>query len=157
MQGAEAVVAADMLPITYVRFGPGENQTGRSFPPMAADHPMAALPCIACGDVLAGQATVLVALGPGSDPEAVQKASAGRWFNAVCVAIHEGCSLAVVPPGPVSAERQAEQAARANRLKVLSFVQWGTNGKCPVCEGTPDTGHRDGCEMADAMKEGTAP
>lgn len=124
----------------------------RSFPPMMADHPMAQERCPACGDVFEGQASVLLVLGPGSDPEALEKMQQGRWFNAAAVAVHEACSIANVGP-PSSVD------PRKARLAVLRFVEWegkDDDGRpiCLLCRGRKPN-HDQECELRMALLQDT--
>lgn len=66
---------------------------GRRFGPKPADHPSVGVECPACQvPFAAGDYTVLVPLGPGADPEARQRAAAGRPYDAVAVEIHWECA-----------------------------------------------------------------
>ena len=65
----------------------------RKFGPKGADHFTVGKPCPACQKPFqAGDFTALVALGPGDDPEAQEKAQAGRPYNAVAVEVHYSCA-----------------------------------------------------------------
>jgi hypothetical protein len=72
-------------------------QPPRVFEPLKPDHPLVIEGvdggCPACQMMfLAGDRTVLVPLGPGDDKEAQEKAKAGRFYNAVAVAVHAACA-----------------------------------------------------------------
>ena len=81
-----------------------QPQPPRVFEPLTVDHPLVTdeMVCFACDERFeAGDRKVLVPLGPGNDPEAREKAKAGRFYNAVAVAIHADCAgvtYATVPP-----------------------------------------------------------
>lgn len=65
----------------------------RKFGPKAEDHPSVGEPCPAChSPFVAGDFTALVALGPGNDPDARERAVAGRSHNAVAVEVHWACA-----------------------------------------------------------------
>jgi hypothetical protein len=64
----------------------------RRFGPKPADHPSVGQDCPACHKpFVEGDYTTLVALGPGDDPEAQQRAAAGYAYTAVAVEIHYAC------------------------------------------------------------------
>ena len=61
--------------------------------PKADGHPSVGEPCPACQQPFAeGDLTTLVTLGPGADPEARQRAAAGRPYSAVAVEVHFACA-----------------------------------------------------------------
>lgn len=61
--------------------------------PKQSDHPSVGELCPACRLPFAvGDYTTLVALGPGDDPEAQRKASAGQPYNAVALEVHWDCA-----------------------------------------------------------------
>jgi hypothetical protein len=63
------------------------------FGPKKADHPSVGEECPACHVAFAeGDYTTLVVLGPGDDPEARQRASEGRAYNAVAAEVHWDCA-----------------------------------------------------------------
>jgi hypothetical protein len=63
------------------------------FGPKPEDHPSVGQPCPACHKPFkAGDYTTLVALGPGDNPAARARASAGRPYNAVAVEVHWECA-----------------------------------------------------------------
>jgi len=66
----------------------------RPYPPLKADHPIVgAQDCAACHQRFqAGDVTTILPLGPGDDPEARQKARAGRPYNAVGALLHWACA-----------------------------------------------------------------
>ncbi len=67
-------------------------QVSRTFTKLVG-HPTTGMACLGCGEPLApGDRTVLVVLGPGGDPEAREKALAGRFYNAVCAELHAACA-----------------------------------------------------------------
>lgn len=69
----------------------------RKFGPKGADHRSVGKPCPACHvDFAAGDYTALIALGPGSDPEAQERAREGRVYNAVAVEVHYACATGEV-------------------------------------------------------------
>ncbi len=64
----------------------------RKFGPTTADHPSVGNPCPACREPFSeGDYTTIVPLGPGNDPEAQERARAGRVYNAVAVEAHWSC------------------------------------------------------------------
>ena len=70
----------------------------RKFGPKTADHPSVGKECPACGKpFVEGDFTTLVALGPGDDEEAQQKAREGRPYNAVASEIHWACAAGEMP------------------------------------------------------------
>lgn len=65
----------------------------RKFGPKSKDHPSICLPCPACHvEFKEGDFTTLIALGPGDDEEAQERAREGRPYNAVAVEVHWACS-----------------------------------------------------------------
>ncbi len=65
----------------------------RRFGPKAKEHPSAGEECPACHvRFVAGDYTTLVSLGPGSDPEARERAREGRAYTAVAVEVHWTCA-----------------------------------------------------------------
>lgn len=67
--------------------------SNRKFGPKPADHPSVGELCPACQKpFVAGDFTTLIALGPGDDPEAQERARQGRPYNAVAVEVHWKCS-----------------------------------------------------------------
>jgi hypothetical protein len=74
----------------------------RKFGPKSEDHPSVGRECPACHKVFAaGDFTTLVALGPGDDPEAQERAREGRVYNAVAVEVHWTCSEYAAKEGRV--------------------------------------------------------
>lgn len=72
---------------------------GRAFGPKGADHPTIGRPCPACHVAFApGDFTTLVALGPGDDPDAQERAREGWAYNAVAVEVHYTCATGEVAP-----------------------------------------------------------
>ena len=77
---------------TFVRFRTHAEHVFRAFGPKEAAHPTVGLPCLACGKrFVAGDVTTLLPLGPGGDPEARERARAGRWYSAIAVELHWDC------------------------------------------------------------------
>ncbi len=69
------------------------TDTKDPFGPKPADHPSVGNPCPACHKPFeAGDYTTLIALGPGSDPDAQQRAREGRPYTAVAVEVHFTCA-----------------------------------------------------------------
>lgn len=65
----------------------------RKFQPLPADHWLVGQTCPACSKPFAvGDETTLIALGPGDDPEAQERARAGRAYNAVAQPVHWDCA-----------------------------------------------------------------
>ena len=65
----------------------------RKFGPKTKDHPSINELCPACKKPFKeGDYTTLIALGPGDDPEARQKAQTGKPYNAIAVEVHYDCS-----------------------------------------------------------------
>ena len=65
----------------------------RRFGPKKADHPSVGALCPACHEpFMAGDYTTLVALGPGNDPEAQERARDRRVYNAVASEVHWSCA-----------------------------------------------------------------
>ena len=92
----------------YVRHANSPDRP-RVFDPLSPEHPLVVEPvlCPACEEFFkAGDRTVLVALGPGKDAEAQEKARTGRFYSAVALAVHADCAgvsySTIVPVAPVS-------------------------------------------------------
>lgn len=65
----------------------------RKFGPKTSDHPSIGTECPACDEpFVAGDYTTLIALGPGNDTEAREKARNGGFYNAVAVEVHYACA-----------------------------------------------------------------
>jgi hypothetical protein len=65
----------------------------RRFGPKTADHPSVSRECPACRQPFAvGDYTTLIALGPGDDPDAQERARDGRPYNAVAAEVHWACA-----------------------------------------------------------------
>ena len=65
----------------------------RIFGPMSGGHPEIGRLCAACQQPFrVGCFTTLVALGPGDDEEAQEKAREGRPYNAVAAHVHYSCA-----------------------------------------------------------------
>lgn len=112
----------------YVRWKQGEPRVGRTFPPMPRDHPMADEHCPACGETYADRETVLIVLGPGADPEAVQKHNEGRWYSAESIAVHAACAgvdATLVPVVTNVVKAVAETHPKADP----------DTGRCGLCQG----------------------
>lgn len=61
--------------------------------PKKPDHPSVGRECPACHEPFAaGDYTVLLPLGPGADPDAQQRARAGRPYNAPALELHWTCA-----------------------------------------------------------------
>lgn len=72
---------------------PNDRDDFRKFGPLAAGHPIDGQPCPACHKPFkAGDYGTLIALGPGDDPEAQERARAGRPYNAVAALVHWTCA-----------------------------------------------------------------
>lgn len=86
----------------YVRHQLPPVEKVRAFGPRLADDGdrlRSTLPCMACRlPFKPGDWTTLVALGPGDDDEAQEKARAGRWFNAVALEVHLACATGHAEP-----------------------------------------------------------
>lgn len=79
----------------FVRWKADEPRAGRVFPPLTADHPGAALPCLVCNQPLGdGRQVQLFAVGPYDD-ETRAKHAEGRWYTAEAALFHIGCAEAV--------------------------------------------------------------
>ena len=66
--------------------------------PKTTDHPSVGNPCPACHEPFAaGDYTTLIVLGPGSDPEARERAREGRVYNAVATEVHWVCATGEEP------------------------------------------------------------
>jgi hypothetical protein len=72
----------------------------RVFGPKSADHPSVGQECPACHVAFVeGDYTTLIAIGPGNDPEAQERARQGRPYNAVALEVHATCAgLDPTPP-----------------------------------------------------------
>lgn len=69
----------------------------RKFGPKTPDHPTVGKECPACNRQFeAGDYTTIIALGPGDDEEAQERARAGRPYNAVAVEVHWSCATGEV-------------------------------------------------------------
>ena len=69
------------------------SEERRKFGPKRADPPSVGTDCLACHKPFQeGDYTTLVALGPGEDQEAQDKAKIGRVYNAVAVEVHYACA-----------------------------------------------------------------
>lgn len=81
----------------YVRWRAGEPREQRVFGPLNVEHPLSGQPCLICGVNLFGgidrpRDIQLLVLGPSpTDEENLVKARAGRWHNAVALAVHASC------------------------------------------------------------------
>ena len=72
----------------------------RCFGPKTDDHPSVGKACPACGRLFAtGDFTTLIALGPGDDPEAQERARQGRPYNSVAQEVHWACATGEVGKG----------------------------------------------------------
>lgn len=70
----------------------------RKFGPKDKDHFSVGKPCPACQTPFAaGDITTLITLGPGDDPDAQERARAGRAYNAVAVEVHYPCATGEAP------------------------------------------------------------
>jgi hypothetical protein len=70
----------------------------RKFGPKSADHPSIGADCLACKrPFVAGDWTTLVALGPGDNPEAQERAARGQAYNAVATEVHWVCAGGLDP------------------------------------------------------------
>ncbi len=64
--------------------------------PKRADHPSVGEQCAAChAPFKAGDFTMLISLGPGSDPEEQKRARERRPYNAVAVEVHHSCATGI--------------------------------------------------------------
>jgi hypothetical protein len=62
------------------------------FAPLKLGHPLIGEICLACQKpFVAGDVTTLIALGPGDDPEAREKAKKRLPYSAVAVPVHWDC------------------------------------------------------------------
>jgi hypothetical protein len=87
----------------YVRKQDVSRDQLRKFGPKTADHPSVGWDCPACHKPFApGDYTMLVALGPGDDPEAQEKCRDGRFYNAVALEVHWACATGEVTTCPSS-------------------------------------------------------
>lgn len=76
----------------YVRWRAGESRRGRTFPPLAADHPCVIDPCFACElPIGSRRSTQLVVVGPVDEASRVE-CDARRWFSAGAVLLHRECA-----------------------------------------------------------------
>lgn len=76
----------------FVRFN-APTYAGRAFGPKDADHPTIGVACPACNLLFQeGDMTALIALGPGDDPEAQERARTSRWYNARAIEVHLACA-----------------------------------------------------------------
>lgn len=106
-----------MSAVTYVRWKAGEARELTVFPPLAATHPAAADPCLLCDELLGnGTPTQLFALGP-DDARNREKHTAGRWYTAHALLLHEACLKANGAVGVLGAVL-AERDARIERLQL---------------------------------------
>jgi len=65
----------------------------RKMGPMPQAHWILEETCPACKKQFeVGDYTTLIALGPGDDPEAQQRAREGRVYNAVAIPVHWDCA-----------------------------------------------------------------
>jgi len=65
----------------------------QKFPPLNPNHWAIGTLCSACKNPFkAGEATTLVSLGPGDNPEERRKCFAGRAYNAVAAHVHWECA-----------------------------------------------------------------
>ncbi len=65
----------------------------RKFGPKTATHPSVGKECPACQvPFKEGDYTTLIALGPGDNEEAQEKARSGGFYNAVAVEVHWACA-----------------------------------------------------------------
>jgi hypothetical protein len=65
----------------------------RRFDSLTTDHSAVGQSCPLCPETFkAGDATTLVALGPGDDPEEREKCAAGGHYNAVAILVHWSCA-----------------------------------------------------------------
>ena len=65
----------------------------RKFEPLTADHPSVGTECAACkAPFVEGDATCLIALGPGDGEEERRRAREGRPYNAVAALVHWACA-----------------------------------------------------------------
>jgi hypothetical protein len=70
----------------------GPVPTGGQMGPKGEDHASVGDACAACGMPFAvGDYTTLVAIGPGADEEARDRAVRGQPYNAVAVEVHWIC------------------------------------------------------------------
>lgn len=84
----------------------------RRFAGLKADHPLVGRECPACNKpFVPGDATTLIALGPGDRPEAQQRAREGRAYTAVAAPVHWACATggrSVGPQGETNSTRFRE-------------------------------------------------
>ena len=70
-----------------------EVQNLRKFGPKEKSHPSVGKECPACHiPFKEGDYTVLIPLGPGSNPEEREKARRGKSYNSVAVEVHWSCA-----------------------------------------------------------------
>lgn len=80
-----------MIWLFYLRARRGDGPT--VYGPKADGHHTEGMPCPACGEpLLLGQATALVPLEPGDDPETRERWLAGRWCSATAIECHAACA-----------------------------------------------------------------
>lgn len=80
--------------VVPVRWRATESRRCASFAPLADNHPLVVkqVPCVICNELLAGSRTQLLAVGPWpGDEEDEERHSAGRWYAAMAVVVHERC------------------------------------------------------------------
>lgn len=81
------------LPDIPIRWHIYEDRIPKVFPEVVETHPLAEVPCPACGYPLAnGEPVALLVLGPGADPEAQAKCRRAAWFTAAGIALHAACA-----------------------------------------------------------------
>jgi hypothetical protein len=87
------MVVGNVVPLMRVKFPQYELSALRKFGPKAEEHPSVGKECPACREpFLVGDYTTLIALGPGTDSEAQERAREGRPYNAIAMEIHWGCA-----------------------------------------------------------------
>jgi hypothetical protein len=65
----------------------------RKFAPLLNSHPLVGTECPACKQpFVTGDEVTLIALGPGNDPEAQERAREGRAYTSAAVPVHWECS-----------------------------------------------------------------
>lgn len=76
----------------YTRWRAGEDRVRRIYDPLPTREGEDG-PCPACGCLLyaSGQRLALFAVGPGGDPEALERHLAGRWYSAEALLFHVTC------------------------------------------------------------------
>ncbi|MDQ1584517.1 MAG: hypothetical protein QOF36_2571 [Microbacteriaceae bacterium] len=66
--------------------------------PKKADHPTIGAICLACGQMFEeGQYTTMIALGPGTDPQAKLACLAGKTYPAQGLELHYTCVTGMLP------------------------------------------------------------